>query len=102
MRVLVCAGGRDFDDAAYVDRVLTDQTRGFSLVVAGGAKGLDTWVEKWCRQNSVPFLRYPARWVLHGKAAGPIRNGAMLAMARKIDGEGFPRVVVFPGGRWDR
>jgi hypothetical protein len=94
MRVLVC-GGRDYADRdwlyAELDRLRAE--RGFSLVIAGGARGADTLAEEWARARGVSCEVYRADWEGLGRKAGPTRNARMLA-------EGKPDLVVgFPGGR---
>lgn len=61
-------------------------------IVSGAARGADTAAIDWAVTRWVPFNSMPANWTEHGKAAGPIRNEAMLF-------EYQPRLVVaFPGG----
>lgn len=48
------------------------------VVVHGGARGADAMVDRLARRNSLPIERFPADWVGHGRAAGPIRNRQML------------------------
>ena len=93
-KVLVC-GGRDFADRAMLDAALDrlHQERGFSLVIAGGARGADTLAEEWAKARGIACDVYRADWEGLGRKAGPIRNERMLV-------EGKPDVVVaFPGGR---
>ena len=94
MRVL-CCGGREFLDremlTAALDRL--HRERGFSLVIAGGARGADTLAEEWAHAAGVRCDVYMADWAGLGRKAGPIRNRQMLD-------EGKPELVVaFPGGR---
>jgi hypothetical protein len=93
-RVLVC-GGRDFNDVGFICREL-DRIRfavgGFSMLIHGNAPGVDKIAGDWAASHGVAVMAFPANWARHGKAAGPIRNGLMLA-------EGEPDfVVAFPGG----
>jgi hypothetical protein len=93
-RVLVC-GGRDFSDRATLTAALDrlHAERGFTLVIAGGARGADTMAEEWAASRGVPCDVYMAEWERLGRKAGPIRNARMLT-------EGNPDLVVaFPGGR---
>lgn len=93
-RVLVC-GGRDYADNAMLTATLDrlHAERGFSLVIAGGARGADTMAEEWARARGIACDVYRADWEGLGRKAGPIRNGRMLT-------EGKPQLVVaFPGGR---
>ncbi len=94
MRVLVC-GGRCFDDEALVQATLNGL--GVTHIIEGGASGADTLAWRWARANlgggSEHISQFKARWDVHGKAAGPIRNQEMLD-------EGKPDLVVaFDGGR---
>jgi hypothetical protein len=41
--------------------------------------GADAIADLWCSIHDVEVLRRPADWRRHGKAAGHIRNGEMLA-----------------------
>lgn len=94
IRVLVC-GGRDFDDALTLGSWLggIHKQRGIAVLIEGGARGADYMARKFAEWASIPVETYPADWQQHGKAAGPIRNRAMLT-------EGKPDLVVaFPGGR---
>jgi predicted Rossmann-fold nucleotide-binding protein len=94
MRVLVC-GGRDYSNREALAAVLAElrQTRGISLVIAGGARGADTMAEWWAAAEGVPCDVYQADWSGLGRKAGPIRNQRMLD-------EGKPDLIVaFLGGR---
>lgn len=105
MRVLVC-GGRDFENAVYVQEVLDAFHCGeiITALIHGdcghceietektiGADWLGAeWALKTC---NIPVTAYPANWSKHGRAAGPIRNQQMLD-------EGKPDLVLaFAGGR---
>jgi hypothetical protein len=63
----------------------------------GGARGVDTCVSEHvtlCTAGKIRVERWPADWGLHGKAAGAIRNRAMLVGPPPAD-----LVIAFPGGR---
>lgn len=62
-------------------------------VSVGDAPGIDKMVKDWCDARAVPCKVYIARWVEHGRAAGPKRNQEMVG-----DGA-YQGGVVFPGGR---
>lgn len=92
-RVLVC-GGRDFTDAATVDRVLFElhAENPISVIIHGDYRGADMLAKRWAYRAWIPHLPFPANWKVSGGAAGPIRNSRMLR-------EGKPDLVVaFPGG----
>jgi hypothetical protein len=93
-KVLVC-GGRDFSDAALLDRVLCAFDNQFCIgeLIHGGAKGADSMAGAWAKKHDIPVTVYPADWNKHGKRAGPLRNEQMLS-------EGKPDyVLALPGGR---
>ena len=93
-RVLVC-GGRDYGDVETLRRALDklNGKRGISCVISGAASGADRLAALWAKDRGIDLLEFPADWVKHGKAAGPMRNQQMLDEG-KPDG-----VVAFPGGR---
>lgn len=93
-RVLVC-GGRDYDHDEKVFAVLNHYTTGydFTTVIHGCARGADCAAGRWAALGGVEECKFPANWKKHGRAAGPIRNEAMIRI-------GKPDVVIaFPGGR---
>lgn len=92
MRVLVCGGRHytnrdrvfDYLDALHKEVGITD-------IIHGAARGADTLAEDWAKSRQIHYHGYPAKWVKHGKPAGPIRNSFM---ANNTD----PHLVVaFPG-----
>lgn len=84
-RMIVC-GGVDFDDYELLCSRLDSLIAAYGSVtlVSGHARGADTLAE-----------RYAAEWSRYGKAAGPIRNRAMLDYAS----EKTPVVTAFWDGR---
>lgn len=103
--IALVTGGRDYDHAAacrHVDRVLDaiHRARGITLVVHGCCVnrdnepiGADLLAHGWAILQQIPVVAHPARWIEHGRAAGPIRNGEMLKRWQ-------PDIVVaMPGGR---
>jgi hypothetical protein len=94
MRLLVC-GGRDFSDAALLERTLDaiHSETPVTVLVHGAARGADTLAAQWAKSRGVEALAFPADWERDGKAAGHLRNARMLE-------EGRPdAILVFPGGR---
>lgn len=87
----VIAGSRSITDRKIVDEAI--QASGFTIteVVSGGARGVDSLGECWASDNNIPVTRFPARWNLHGRSAGPIRNHQMADYADALiavwDGE---------------
>lgn len=93
--ILLVTGGRNYDDAEAVDDVLDalHAARPIELLVTGGATGADRLAEAWARRSNVAVSVHPADWKRHGRAAGPIRNRAMLRDCKPS------MVIAFPGGK---
>lgn len=91
MKALVC-GGRNFRDKEKLfdrmDFVLSEYR--ITEIIHGAALGADSLADAWALTRGIPSKRFPADWVQHGKAAGPIRNAQMLAEKPDV-------VVAFPG-----
>lgn len=87
---LIIAGGRDYqltkDD---YQKLFTIQD--VTEIVSGGALGADLCGEIYASIHGIPVKRFPADWVTHGKAAGPIRNRQMAEYA--------DAVALFNGGK---
>jgi len=75
MRVAV-VGSRAYSDMRFVfdalDVINAEHT--ITCIVSGGARGVDTFAERWAHKNKIPTKIYHAKWDTHGKAAGMIRN----------------------------
>lgn len=92
MKLLVC-GGRNFNHEKWLYRILDEmqEKTSITLIINGGAAGADKFAREWAKLNAVPVKRLDAEWRRYGKAAGPIRNQAMLALKPDL-------VVGFMGG----
>ena len=93
MRVLIC-GSRDYEDyynfEKMVEAILDEHQIVDPVIIHGAADGADTMADEFAKINSFRCLRFPAKWFLYKKSAGPIRNQQM------ID-EGKPHLVIaFP------
>lgn len=77
--LMVC-GGRAFSDRPAVTRALDaiHALRPIWLLVHGGAPGADTLAHDWAIAAEVAVTATRADWATHGRAAGPIRNRAIL------------------------
>ena len=107
-RICLVTGSRRFLDARFVERVL--EYHHPSLVVHGGATGVDTFADRWAYRNGIPrtiFAISPQQWERFGKAEGHYRNTDMsrylLAIVHR-DEHGEPEWeesgiegLVFPG-----
>jgi len=92
MKVMVC-GGRDFADreALFLAMDRANARRAISMVIVGGASGADALASEWAEARGIHCAVVKAMWKFYGKAAGPMRNRAMLLL--------YPEAVIaFPGG----
>jgi hypothetical protein len=78
MRTII-AGGREWTDPGMVEAAVqaSGWRKKITLVIAGGARGIDTFAVEWAYANGIPFEIYPADWAKFGKSAGMIRNRVM-------------------------
>lgn len=88
MRVLV-TGSRDWADryAVYdaLDQALARAKSKGMVVVQGDCNtGADAMARSWARNNAIPCESHPAAWKANGRAAGPRRNKAMVAMGADV------------------
>ena len=79
---LIVAGGRDFNDAALMARVLIDwadidYADSAISIVSGMARGADALGYQFATTNGVRVYEFPAHWDDFGKRAGVIRNKQM-------------------------
>lgn len=95
---LLVSGGRDFKNHGYVAMILQrlHHKYSFRVLIHGDATGADALADDWARRNGVQPCACAALWNYYEsrgmrKAAGAIRNKAMLALQPQL-------VVGFPGG----
>lgn len=104
MKLLVC-GGRDFTDQewlfTHLDKIHDEET--ITLIIEGGQRtydeklqrnvgGADFLANRWAYLNGVECKTEKARWKIHHKRAGLIRNQLMLTKYKP------DRVFSAPGG----
>lgn len=98
--VLVC-GDRHFTNVPLLWRTLDGiaQEFGIKRIIEGASDdvtgphiGADYWAHQWARASDIATIRVHADWKVNGKAAGPIRNQAML-------NEKPDMIIAFSGGR---
>ena len=93
---LIVTGGRDYKNERFLQRVLKSLNP--EIVLFGDATGVDDFAEKWAREHRPNnHKRFRADWDRYGRAAGPIRNRAMIDWALSFDP--WPVLVAFSGGR---
>ena len=76
MRTII-AGSRSITDYAVVEEAV--RASGFepSVVLWGGAGGVDALGKHWAEVRGLPWEPFFADWERHGRGAGPIRNQKM-------------------------
>lgn len=95
-RVIV-TGSRDWTDREVVVRSLLAVERRAAVghrltLIHGGQRGADAYAHSWARNRSGWITEvHPADWTLYGRAAGPVRNKAMIAAGADL-------VIAFPLG----
>lgn len=84
MTKIAVTGGRDYRNKARVWQVLDAAVERLGLTegVDGGAPGWDLFSRQWAEARGIPWKTVKAEWHLHGRAAGPIRNGKILREER--------------------
>lgn len=95
LRVLAC-GSREWADWSTVREALHEVANGrvgrYVTLVHGDCRGADRIAGRIAVDLGWDVRRFPANWAAHGRAAGPIRNRAMLAVRPHV-------VVAFGEGR---
>lgn len=86
-------GGRDYNDAQCVERILSSIFDIGDVLGVGDADGLDKLARQWALARRVQFFEFTAQWSNFGRAAGPMRNRAMLDEMKPT------MLIAFPGGR---
>lgn len=99
IKLLVC-GGRDYRDRDKVYETLDGvlKRNKISLLIVGynpkdsKYQGADQLAYEWARDRKVGSWTFPADWLKHKKAAGPIRNREMRDVGKPS------HAIAFPGG----
>lgn len=101
---MLVTGGRYYRDREAVYKALDAQQGVYSMqtaaisyphrlvLITGGAGGADSLAADWAHANGVHLVEMHAVWDRFGRAAGPIRNAAMLQLLPDV-------VLAFPGGK---
>lgn len=98
--IVMVTGGRNYGDRAMIRRNLMPFEVG-DILLAGGANGLDEIARQlWHVEKELPYVVHPAPWKRTGKAAGPMRNMAMIkGLSLAPYASIIPELIIaFPGG----
>lgn len=78
MRTII-AGSRTITRFALIDEAVRASGFAITVVLSGGARGVDRLGERWAAQRQIPVERFLADWDRYDLAAGEIRNREMVA-----------------------
>jgi hypothetical protein len=87
---IAIVGSRDYHDPSAVQACVSSLPPD-TIVVSGGARGVDSWAERAARARGLAVEIHPANWDAYGKRAGFVRNYEIIKSA--------DRVVAFWDGR---
>lgn len=82
MKVAI-VGSRDFKDLDLVREYVKALPEG-TMVISGGARGVDSVAEETAKSVRLTTLVFPANWKEHGKSAGYIRNAFIVNAADRV------------------
>jgi YspA, cpYpsA-related SLOG family len=93
--ILLVCGGRDYADerTLYACLDAIDYSMSIDAIVHGGARGADRLAGQWAAARGKHTAIVPALWQAQGKAAGYLRNIAMVRIAQPT------HIAAFAGGR---
>lgn len=80
----IIAGSRGIDEYQLVVEAIQESGFKITEIVSGEARGPDTLGEQWGQAHGIPIARFPAKWDVHGKSAGFIRNNLMSSYAEAL------------------
>jgi SLOG family YspA-like protein len=80
MKVII-AGSRSITDLSTVIRAIVNSGFKITEEVCGCANGVDVLGSQWADINKIPIKHFPAKWDLHGRSAGYVRNQEMAKYA---------------------
>ena len=88
MKLLV-AGSRKYKVEDYViDRLISEWIQNFhlrvSVVISGGAEGVDTVVEYYANREEIPIERHDPKYDIYGGKRAPIMRN--IEMVKEYDG----------------
>lgn len=87
----IIAGSRTIADYAEVERAVEASGINVTVVVSGGARGVDKMGERWAKEHRADVALFIPDWNRIGKKAALVRNGEMADYADALiavwDGE---------------
>lgn len=98
MKAYIICGSRNGVNQDHFNSVVNEIEVG-SIIIAGGALGVDTQAKDFAINNGMVFMEFPADWNKYGRSAGPKRNLVMANILKGFEGKGYEcEVIAFSGG----
>lgn len=82
MKVAI-VGSRRFTSLGKVQKYVASLPKD-TVVISGGAPGVDRIAENAARRLGLEVVVYPAQWDVYGKMAGVIRNSQIVEAADRV------------------
>ena len=102
MTSLAIVGSRYFNDMSFLKEQIRKALKKWKLdlsdiqlIVSGGAEGVDELARDFATEQEIPFKAFEPQWDYYGKAAGPIRNRAIMECATHV--LALPSCIYSPG-----
>lgn len=83
-KTIAIIGSRDYPDMDAVRAYIEDLNPHNTIIISGGARGVDSVAVEHARKMGIHFAIIPALWDTHGKAAGMFRNRALVEMSDHV------------------
>lgn len=80
---IAIVGSRDYPNLDAVRQFVWEQER-TTVIISGGARGVDTVAVEEARRLHMPYEVYPAEWSRYGRRAGAMRNHAIVEKATEV------------------
>jgi hypothetical protein len=90
---IAIVGSREFKEDAWYsifrEKILPDlefskRDKILDSFISGGAVGVDSYIERWCKENEVEIEVIKPEWEKYGKRAGFLRNELIINEADKV------------------
>lgn len=80
---IAIVGSRSYANPSEVSDYVKSLPEG-TIIVTGGADGVDSWAESAARTRGFEVIIYPADWRKYGRGAGHIRNRQIVETCDKL------------------
>ena len=101
--IVIIAGGREYYLGKQEIAWLNDLRAQYAIatICHGDSRGVDRAAAIWADSCGISVRPFPAEWKMFGRAAGPIRNAAMVQELVRLRAQHASPVAVllFPGNR---